>query len=373
MRILLISDPPAAPGYLPRLRYFCDYLTRQGHDVTWLTEEYRALDFGHSYPIITIPMYSGGIADWALKTAWTLLTDWHNRAFARRALKELASQSFDLVLCSTFSDFPLGAARRIAGFYGLPLICDIRDLDEQVDNSRYQYRHCTWWTMPFRRLYRAVHIRRRNSVLRTADCLTTISPWHTAFLQRFNPAVHTIYNGFDEQQFYPEDIPSGEFTVTYIGSLFDWQKPWLRLVEEELAAIKAQDPAFNARLVLHTPSHDPLPHTALGDAIRRSGIMLVLSGKETHGMLTTKFYEALGCEKPVLCVPSDEGDLAALIRYTNAGIATSDREEIRAFIIEQYRLWCQQSYTRQPTLHRATFSRRHQSEQLMALAAKRFR
>jgi hypothetical protein len=37
--ILVVSDPPAAPGYLPRLRYMCDYLVRREFGVTLLTEE----------------------------------------------------------------------------------------------------------------------------------------------------------------------------------------------------------------------------------------------------------------------------------------------------------------------------------------------
>ena len=70
-RLLLLSDPPASPGYLPRVRYLCDYLVRQGYDVTWLTEQYQPLDFEHPCPIETIRMYSGGTFDWFIKTVWT--------------------------------------------------------------------------------------------------------------------------------------------------------------------------------------------------------------------------------------------------------------------------------------------------------------
>ena len=86
LRILVVSDPPAAPGYLPRVRYLCDYLMSKGHQVTWLTEQYEPLHFEHTCPIITIPMYSGKTGDWFIKTVWTLLTDWHNRVFAQKAI-----------------------------------------------------------------------------------------------------------------------------------------------------------------------------------------------------------------------------------------------------------------------------------------------
>ena len=114
-RLLVVSDPPVAPGYLPRLRFLCDYLVQKGYDVTVLTEESDPLLFSHTYPIHTIRMYSGGKFDWFWKTVWTLLTDWHNRVFAKKSLQLSAiSQPFDLVLCTAFSDFPLGAALRIA-------------------------------------------------------------------------------------------------------------------------------------------------------------------------------------------------------------------------------------------------------------------
>ena len=187
-KLLVVSDPPVAPGYLPRLRSLCDYLVQRGYEVTVLTEEAGAMHFVHPYPIQTIPMFTGGRLDWFVKTVWTLLTDWHNRAFARKALSTFNFQlsTFDAVFCTAFSDFPLGAALRIARALHLPLICDIRDLDEQVDDSRYQYRHQSRWLMPFRSLYRAIHIRRRNRVLRAATAVTTVSPWHADFIRRFN-------------------------------------------------------------------------------------------------------------------------------------------------------------------------------------------
>lgn len=359
----MICDPPASPGYLPRVRYLCEYLVRKGHRVTMLTEQYQALDFAHNYPIETIRMYSGGTVDWFIKTVWTLLSNWHNRAFARRGfqLSAISRQSFDLVICSAFSDFPLGAALLIARRLHVPLICDIRDLDEQVDDSRYQYRHQSAWLMPFRRLYRAVHIHRRNKVLREADVITTISPWHADLIQticRQPSAVHVVYNGFDEKQFYPENIPAERFTITYIGSLFEWQKPGLEKVKQAV-----EESGLPILLDIHTPQSNPISHERLGDTIRRSGIMIVLTSPHTHGMLTTKFYEALGCEKPVLCVPSDEGSLAELIRYTHAGIATNDKEEIQAFITEKYNEWRQKGYTRQATRHRNEFTRENRYDQ----------
>ena len=98
--------------------------------------------------------------------------------------------------------------------------------------------------------------------------------------------------------------------------------------------------------------------------------MLVLTNTRTHGMLTTKFYEALGCDKPILCVPSDKGSLAELIAYTNAGIATDDVEHIKQFITERYHEWQQNGFTRQATQHREEFTREAQCEQMEQIIQK---
>ena len=363
-RILLLTDPFSAPGYQPRVRYLCEYLKREGYSITLITEKSIALNFEHSYPIIEIPIYNGKRLDWIVKTAWTILTNWHNRAFAKRVLHILSQTNyknhpFDLVLCSTFSDFPLSAALDISRSLHVPLLCDIRDLDEQVENSTYQYQHKEWWAKLFRPLYRTMRIRRRNKVLSAANAITTISPWHLDFLRRFNNNVHIVYNGFDEKQFFPGAVSSKIFKISYIGTLYEWQKAALQQVQ-----IACNELPFHPIISIHTPFSNPIRHDQLGEAIRESGIMLVLTSTSTHGMLTTKFYEALGCAKPILCVPSDEGALSELIAYTNAGVATNDMDRIKRFIIEKYSEWEKNGYTQQDTMHREEFSRGRQCEKM---------
>lgn len=361
--ILILSDPPAAPGFLPRLRYICEYLQRNGYEIKVVTEQYQPLAFAYNYPILTIPMYSGSNIDWATKTLWTLLTDWHNRVFAKHVIQHIGSYRPQYILCTAFSDFPLGAAQRIAAYYNAPLLCDIRDLDEQVEGSCYAHKHQAWWTKPFRQWYRKVHIRRRNKVLKQANTITTVSPWHADFIRTFNSNTHIVYNGYDPKQFYPGIEKTETFRISYIGSLFKWQQEALEKVKRAIQELN------NPHIVLdiHTPQSNPIPHDQLGHAIRRSSIMLVLTSPNTHGMLTTKFYEALGCAKPILCVPSDKGALATLIQYTHAGVATDDIEQIKAFILSKYQEWQTTGYTLQQTEHREEFSRETQCNKLAQL------
>ena len=61
-----------------------------------------------------------------------------------------------------------------------------------------------------------------------------------------------------------------------------------------------------------------IPPSELLPLYYRSSVLLVLTCQSTpkgaHGIMGTKFYEALGVEKPVLCVRSDEECLAEVIR-----------------------------------------------------------
>ena len=357
--ILILTDPYGKPAYAPRLRYLCDYLSNKGYDIAVYTEQFQTHDFAHAYPIYEKPTSQRPL-HWALRTFWSLLTDWRNRSFSKWLQKQTIGQHFDIVFCTTFSTFPLRAAADFARSRNIPLFIDIRDLDEQVPDAQYQS-HRQWWARPFRKWYQTANIRRRNRILPRADCITTVSPWHVDFLQRFNPNVHLIYNGFDPAQFYAEDIVSNSFLITYIGKIYEFQD--ISPIERTIRELHLPDVQLN----LHTPYYNTIPITAVGDELRRSGMALVLTNPAAKGMMTTKFFEALGCEKPILCIPSDEGCLAQTIRDTNAGLASSDLDEIKAFILDKYREWQRNGYTHQAVVNKEQFSRLRQAEQFEQL------
>jgi hypothetical protein len=87
----------------------------------------------------------------------------------------------------------------------------------------------------------------------------------------------------------------------------------------------------------------------------------------THGIRTTKFFEALGCEKPILCTPSNTDELAKTIQRTKAGLASSDINEIKQFILAKYHEWRQNGFTRQNVENNESFSRKEQAKQFEQL------
>ena len=327
------------------------------------TERYEPISFAHEYPIHEIRVYrTHHLAEWMLKSIWSLLTDWRNRYFSRQVRKAIGEKHYDLVFCCTFSTFPLRAALDIAREQHIPLHVDLRDVEEQVPGAQYQH-HRQWWLRPFRAWYRNVNIDRRNCVIRQADSLSSVSPWHIDFLQRYNQNVHLIYNGFDEKQFYWSEIKNEPFLISYIGRIYEFQD--IHCIEEAIREIGKDDIILNRQ-------HGGIPTDKVGDAIRRSSIMLVLTNKAAKGMMTTKFYEALGCEKPVLCYPDDNGVLSATIRQTNAGIATDDKDAIKTFILDKYAEWKKNGFTHQAVDQegKKQFTRQYQAKQFEQILLK---
>ena len=85
--------------------------------------------------------------------------------------------------------------------------------------------------------------------------------------------------------------------------------------------------------------------------------------------MTTKLFEALATERPLLCVRSDESYLERTIQETRSGVAARDANTAYRFILEQYQYWQEHGYTRIEPDREAIkrFSRKSQAEQFMNL------
>jgi len=391
--ILIVADAFGKPSYAPRLRSICDHLVQQGWKVEVYTERFITLDFQHAYPIYECDLYRNRTWDWAIKTAYSLLTDWKNRAFSKWLIEATRDKHYDLVFCTTFSTFPLRAALDVAKAKHIPLHVDLRDIDEQAPNSQYQA-HRQWWALPFRKWYRNINIRRRNQIVRQANSVTTVSPWHVNFIKALNANTTLIYNGYNENLFLPCDKKSEIFTILYTGRIYEsaLQDPTLfiqavsTLPALEHFSIEWYTNENGRQVIQHLAAHFNCEHLMryhnyisteqIPNLLHQCSIALVLSHKATengpHGIMTTKFFEALGVEKPVLCVPSDEECLDAVIKETNAGIAATSAEEVQSFILSKYAEWKANGFTHQPVNpdQKRLFSRQYQAQQFEELLTR---
>lgn len=380
----------APPAYSPRILTLAAYLVQHGWHCEIATEQCLEQPFHTDIcPIHQMPAYTNVLMD--------KVFNGREKAFYRFIRQHIDLTSFDVVFCSSYYYFPLQTARRIARDYHKPLVIDLRDIAEQWGKTPYFTRKVVsnpWLNNLLGNIYAAVQIRRRNRALRAAGAVTTISPWHAQFLSRFNPHTYLIYNGYDADEFVPNCMPADEFLITYLGKLYSTALRDPRLLFEALRQLSDEGriDTGKVRVLFHT---DPqairelqdlgaqygitdmldiqgyIPRADILPVMYRSSVLLVLTTRATpegtHGIIGTKFFENIGVEKPVLCIRSDEECLADLIRQTNAGLAATNVEETKAFILDKYREWQANGYTRQPVTDKQQFSRQYQAGQFERL------
>lgn len=399
-RILIVSDGYTKPMYGPRMVQLCKYLHRRGWDITILTEQienepYQVADVR----FLAMPYYCGkGPIRKAFRWTADKLFHWKDKMLYRFAKQEITNfTDFSIVLCSTFTLFPLQTAYRIAQENRLPLYVDLRDITEQWGFSDPSAKRLPLpkaineWLI--KRLGENI-IKQRNHILKHAKAVITISPWHRQLLQQYNPNTHLIYNGFDPETFYPSFEKTDSFVISYVGRIYNLSFRNPRTMLQAVAELCQQSLIDKAvvKIVFHIESvfcdavkamvqefgiqdicrvGEFVPPQVVQQILHNSAINVVLVQSETidgsHGIMTTKFFEALGCEKPILCTPANTGCLADTIRYTNAGIATDSKEEIKQFILEKYHEWQAHGYTHQEVRNKEQFSREYQARQFEEL------
>lgn len=394
-RLLVICDMFTPPAFLPRVRFFCDYLLQQGWQLDILTETPRE-SVELPYNIYSISYSNGNRWGWRMKSLIGLLYDIKSKQIVSEA-KKLNLKNYDAVFCSTFFSFPLPAAAKIARKQRIPLIVDLRDIPEQAPRFTYlEHRPNGLLGRCAMDLYTRCNIRRRNKALKQADVVTTVSPWHKEFLKRWNPQTHLIYNGYDAELFVPSRPKTETFTISYTGKFYGLplQDPTLFLeslsqllkegkIDAEKVSLQWYMDEQSTRLIqgfMHEETlrnistfHSLVPHTEIPTILNQSALSLVFSNRAkengNHGIMTTKFFEALGSECPVLCVQSDEECLAQTISETHSGCAAADLETCKAYIFERYQEWLRNGRTHVeiPADIKTIYSRQYQAARLEQL------
>jgi glycosyltransferase involved in cell wall biosynthesis len=255
-----------------------------------------------------------------------------DKALSKFVQQKVDMHSIDMIFCSSYYYFPLYAAYQFAQEYQIPLAIDLRDIAEQWGDTVYFTRKLT----PFKKLnywmgkiYEQRQLRMRNKILRAANIVTSVSPWHKKVLSQYNANTHLIYNGYDANMFVPKDVESEYFYITYLGKLYSTQLRDPRLLFEALKQLMKNNEidAEKVRVLFHTDpkgmqeinelgqlyeiSHildinGDIPRQQITSVMHSSSILMVLTTLSTpsgtHGIMVTKFFENIGEEKPVLCV-----------------------------------------------------------------------
>lgn len=407
MKLLLLCDmfPPA---FAPRMGYLCKYLVRAGWQPVVITEQIDDTNFAFltGYAETTYVRYykaTGRIAkrlEWIGILLFDFFFDYKDRKMERAASRILKQEGgFEGILCATYRTFPLPAARRLAKRFRLPFVADTRDIIEQYVSDRFiahSFHTFPWLDRQIVNAFRWKLLRGRNRALRQADYVTTVSPWHVEMMRQYNPNVELIYNGYDPDLFYPEQIPTPAFRMTFTGRLVSLETRDPRPLFEAIARLSGEGaitPAdFRVQWYTDDASWEMLQPLigeygigaymdyfgyVSGDRIpgilNRSSVLLQLAnkagGEGPKGIMSTKLFESFAVEKPMLCVRSDESYLEATIRRAHAGASARTADEAYGFIRSCFDEWKEKGYTTAEVDKEVveSFSRSKQAEQFMRI------
>ena len=359
MNKLLIICDMFPPAFAPRMGYLCKYLTRMGWEVTVVTEyiEDNTFEFLTGYADVYCVRYykaSGKISkhiEWMWVMFLDILFGYKDMKIINACIPLIKTNQYKGILCSTYRTFPLTAAKTLAIHTNLPFVVDLRDIIEQYASNEYishKFHTFSWLDAFITKRFRKRLLRKRNNALEVADCVTTVSPWHVEVLKQYNPNVKLIYNGFDPELFYPQQIKTSRFIITYTGRLLSLaiRNPELlfaaiaRLTEDKVIIPETFRVVWytdqESRSIIRQEAeqhgvqsfmdyHEYVPASDIPLILNKSSVLLSLTNKfdtsGPKGFMTTKFFESLAVEKPILCVQSDEAYLAEAIKETHSGLA----------------------------------------------------
>ena len=184
-------------------------------------------------------------------------------------------------------------------------------------------------------------------------------------LQQLHPKqrVVCIPNGYDERLFVasPEEAPQLPLRIVYTGRLLslEMRDPTLLLeaLQEETLRRWVSRGAVEVHWYCDTASqqllesllerysdevracqhfHAMVPYAEVPTLLAQADMLLLLGRREqpegSHGMVTTKLFEAMAMRRPILMVESDESVVAQILRAHGGALAATDVAQVVQFV-----------------------------------------
>ncbi|WP_075343089.1 glycosyltransferase family 4 protein [Tenacibaculum agarivorans] len=218
---------------------------------------------------------------------------------------------------------------------GVKWIADFRDPWTSID-----YFHL----LPLTKKARRKHFKLEKEVVRSADEVIMVSNHAKKKYETFNDSISVITNGFDTETILEEKMVAldQKFSITHIGSMNSERNPkglWQaleELIDEnkefaddlELKFIgKIDDSIWDNEIETRdfktVKRISYVPHIEAKEYQRKAQVLLIIvndypSSKE---MIPGKTFEYLQAKRPIIGFAPEDGDLADILKYTNAGLA----------------------------------------------------
>jgi len=247
----------------------------------------------------------------------------------------LANHAVDLIISTGPPHSCHLIARRLKKLRNIPWIADFRDPWTNIDF--YQ-------DLMLSKIADRKHHRLEKAVLTEADAVIAVSPGLAReFRQIFPREITMITNGYDEDDMMNslEVVPDKKFSLVHLGSLvparnpFDLWKVLEKLIQEipgfaEDLEIKlvgkvdytVRESIDKAGLSPYFTKVEYIPHNEVALVMQQSMLLLLLVNQTPNakGILTGKFFEYLGAQRPILAIGPTDGDVAAILKETHAGL-----------------------------------------------------
>jgi glycosyltransferase involved in cell wall biosynthesis len=213
-------------------------------------------------------------------------------------------------------------------------------------------------------IVKARHRRLERKVLTKADHVLTITPYYVGRFGKLSKrSVELIPNGYDHEDFKNIEykIPK-QFTIRHVGIVYDMADP--QPLIDALEILLNKIPALSTELVVEFVGEvnatfrqalqcskagevfhfrEPVPHKELMTLYGETSVLLLnLNGyKHAEGLLPGKLFEYIATGLPVLGIGPVEGNAAALLKSSGAGVmfGKDQAESIATFIHEAYLRW----------------------------------
>lgn len=362
--VYIITDlyPPA---FSPRIYSIVKTLKNNGFDVFVFTEEQKKHLIFKSYkdicPTYRFNLLGNNIFKRTIKRIAEFISEYKESLFVSNIKKTIKRNNIcrpDIVLCFCYRKFPIKTSYKISRFFNVPFIADCRDIAEQQNkfiNINFGFNLTGY-------ILKKLIIRQRNKYLKKANTITTVSKWHKYKISSYMPYknIELIYNGYDCDLFTPKDIKCDDFNIIFTGRIMDKQfrDPTILLqavkeLEQECRGIKLKFytdrestkiiKSTNSKIKCNLQIFDFVDHKCVPDLLNSSSMIAIISSSKKYGggcgMITTKIFEALAMNKPLILFSDTESEAATIVRLSERGIATDNKEEIKEFIKQQYNVW----------------------------------
>lgn len=389
--ILFLADI-FPPHFAPRVLSIVKYFVQIGAHCTVCTEEISNTAAGAHAQVFANEPDCCSVHRFKLRETFSTkeslkqaLWGCKDKLMARKVEQQVPLNGVDLIVAFSYRTFPLGAAAHLARKYAIPLVCDCRDIVEQYNGYSFipqVTQSPSWWLRIPLKILRRMFIKSRSRALKRAQIITTVSPWHQQKLQQLaaNVPVHCLYNGYDSQLFVPNRTTSEKFTICYTGRIMSLglRNPALLFDALELMPSHiVEDAAFEVAWYCDAQSQNILhsllqkysskvknaqhfypmePFQKVPHLLNQSSIVLLIANKEggngPKGIVSTKIFEALAVDKPILLLPSKENIAAHMLQGFSSVMVSEKARECALFIEGIFGDWRKNGYTCTTNSHR---------------------